>query len=60
MYPKGGETMIFLYEDRFELGAKKEKTVVSIPYSDIINLENKDETEISAERVVLLGVIGAL
>lgn len=59
-YPKGGETMIFLYEDRFELGSKKEKTVLSIPYSDIIYLENMDETKISAERVVMLGVVGAL
>jgi hypothetical protein len=60
MYPKGGETMIFLYDDCFELGAKREKTVLSIPYSDIISLDNMDETKISAERVAVLGVLGAL
>jgi hypothetical protein len=52
--------MIFVYEDRIEIGAKKEKTVLTIPYSAILNMENMDDKKVAAERVVLLGVIGAL
>lgn len=48
MYPESGKTKIFFYDDCFELGAKREKTVLSIPYSDIISLENMDERKIAA------------
>ena len=53
-------TVVFVYSDRIDIGAKKEKTGISVPYSDIINIENMDDKKISAERVILLGVIGAL
>jgi hypothetical protein len=59
-YPKGGNTMMFVYSDRIDIGADKEKTGISVPYSEIINIENMDDKKISAERVILFGVIGAI
>lgn len=56
-WPKPVMTMIFIYEDRMELGPKEHQTVLSIPYADIINIENMDEQKISAERVVGLGLV---
>ena len=59
-YPKGGNTMMFVYSDRIDIGSQKEKTGISVPFSDIINIENMDENKIAAERVVMFGIIGAL
>lgn len=59
-YPKGGNSMMFVYSDRIDIGSNKEKTGISVPYSDIINIENMDENKIAAERVVMFGIIGAL
>lgn len=56
-WPKPVNTMIFIYDDRIELGAKQETPVLTIPYADIKNMENMDEQKISAERVVGLGLV---
>jgi len=42
------------------LGPKQEKTLIKIPYSNIIDIENLDEKKIAAERAIMLGLIGAL
>jgi hypothetical protein len=46
-WPKPVNTMIFVYDDRVGLGAKQEETVLSIPYSKMIIIENMDEKKIS-------------
>lgn len=56
-WPKPVNTMIFVYDDRMEIGPSQEKTVLAIPYSDMISMENMDEKKISAERVVGLGLV---
>jgi len=59
-HPAPGNVQIFFYNDRMELGQKQEKPVLIIPYSSIINIENMDDKKISADRVIMLGIIGAL
>lgn len=56
MYPKSTDTKVLIYSDRLEV----EKLNLKIPYASMTNIENADESKISAMRVVLLGVIGAL
>jgi hypothetical protein len=56
-WPKPVMTMIFVYDDRIELSPKQQETVISIPYSEIVNIENMDEQRISTERVVGLGLV---
>lgn len=59
-FPSSGGTKIFFYDDRIELGPKQEKTLIKIPYSNIIDIENLDEKKFAAERAIMLGLIGAL
>lgn len=59
-HPSPGNVQVFFYDNRMELGQKQEKPVLKIPYSSIINIENMDEKKISADRVIVLGLIGAL
>ena len=42
-YPNSGNTKIFFYDDRIELGQRQEKTLIKIPYSKIIDIENLNE-----------------
>jgi hypothetical protein len=59
-HPAPGDVQIFFYNDRIELGQSQEKTVLKIPYSKIINIENMDEKKISGDRVFMFGIYGAL
>ncbi|MGA9745331.1 MAG: hypothetical protein WBQ16_11995 [Nitrososphaeraceae archaeon] len=56
-WPKPVNTMIFVYDDRIELGAKQETPALTIPYAKIKNIENMGEQKISAERVIGLGLV---
>jgi len=56
-WPKSVNTMIFVYDDRIELGAKQETPALTILYANIKNIENMDEQKISAERVIGLGLV---
>jgi hypothetical protein len=56
MYPKSADTKVLIFGDRLEV----EKLNLKVPYAAITKIENADESKISAMRVVLLGVIGAL
>ncbi len=49
-----------MYDDRIEIGLGQQSTLLTIPYSSMINIENMDEKKIEAERVVMFGIIGAL
>jgi hypothetical protein len=56
MYPKSTDTKVLIYKDRIHI----ERLNLQVKYSSMTNIENADEKKISALRVVLLGVIGAL
>lgn len=56
LYPKSTDTKVLIFKDRLEM----EKLNLQVKYSAMTNIENADEKKISALRVVLLGVIGAL
>jgi hypothetical protein len=55
-YPKPCGCRLNFYNDRIEL----ENPELTIPYQSITNIENADEKSISAFRVVMFGIIGAL
>ena len=55
-YPKPLECTVYLYHDRIEL----ENPNLIIPYKRMTNIESADEERISAFRVVMLGILGAL
>lgn len=56
VYPKSTDTKVLIYKDKIVV----EKLNLEVPYLSMTNIENADEKKISAMRVVLLGVIGAL
>jgi hypothetical protein len=56
LYTKPRDTGVYFYNDRFEVVNPN----LGIPYSAITRIENMDEKKISADRVLLLGVIGAV
>lgn len=56
MYPKATDTKVLIYKDKVEV----EKLNLQVPYTAMTHIENADEKKISAMRVVLLGLIGAL
>ncbi len=55
-YPTSTHTKMYFYEDHIEI----ENTQLTIPYSDMSNIENADKEKISLFRVVMFGVVGAL
>ena len=55
-YPKSTYCRIYFYNDRIEL----ENPRIIIPFQSITNIQNADEKTISAFRVVMFGIIGAL
>lgn len=59
-HPTSADTCIYIYNDRIEIGVSEEDTELSIPYANMIGIENADKDKISAFRVVMFGVIGAL
>lgn len=56
-YPKSGDTRIYIYDNRIEVGQTEDDPLLVIPYANMINIENMDEKKISALRVVGLGLI---
>jgi hypothetical protein len=57
MYPKPADTKVLLFNDRLEV---EKLSHLKVAYKSMTNIENADESKISAMRVVLLGLIGAL
>ncbi len=55
-YPKSSNCRMYLYNDRIEL----EDPELTITYQNMSNIENADENKISALRVAMFGIIGAL
>jgi hypothetical protein len=57
MFPKSVDTAILLFNDRMEI---EKLNHLKVNYKSMTNIENADESKISAMRIVLLGIIGAL
>jgi hypothetical protein len=57
MYPKPTDTRVLLFNDRIEV---EKLNHLKVAYKSITNIENADESKISAMRVALLGIVGAL
>lgn len=55
-YPKSSYSRMYFYNERIEL----ENPRIVIPYQSITNIQNADEKTISALRVVMFGIVGAL
>jgi hypothetical protein len=55
-HPKSSDSRVYFYNDRIEL----ENPELTIPFKSMVNIENADEKRISAFRVVMFGIIGAL
>lgn len=55
-FPKSKDVKVLIYADRI----KVTELNIDVLYSSVSNIENADESKISAMRVVLLGVVGAL
>jgi hypothetical protein len=56
-HPTSADTGIYIYNDRIEIGVSEADTELSIPYGNMIEIENMDEKKISALRVVGLGLV---
>jgi hypothetical protein len=66
-YPTSNYCYCKLYENRLEIcywnrdtQYYEESPSIVIPYDHIINIENADKDKISAYRVAMLGIVGAL
>jgi hypothetical protein len=57
MFPKATDTKVLIFGDRIEV---EKLNHLKVPYKSMTNIENADESKISALRVVLLNVVGAL
>jgi hypothetical protein len=57
MYPKPTDTKVLLFSDRVEV---EKLNHLKVAYKSMTNIENADESKISAMRVALLGIVGAL
>lgn len=57
MYPKPADTKVLLYSDWLEV---ERLNHLKVAYKSMTSIENADESKISAMRVVLLGLVGAL
>lgn len=55
-YPSSTNTKMYIYNDHIEI----ENPPLTIPYSEMTNIENADKEKISLLRVVMFGVIGVL
>jgi hypothetical protein len=59
-YPKSEDIGFYLYNERLSIWFATRDSWLRIPYSTMISIENMDEKKISADRVFMLGVVGAL
>ena len=59
-YPRSEDIGFYLYKDRLSIWFATRDSWLRIPYSTMTSIENMDEKKISADRVVMLGVVGAL